>query len=69
MQATMDGMLCDRCGEPATSFHEDYGNVCPACFGPLSERFAEGPSDLAGCYREISDAEYYALHAACEEGE
>lgn len=26
-----DGYLCDRCGEPATHFHEDYGNVCPEC--------------------------------------
>jgi hypothetical protein len=27
----MDAMLCDRCGEVATHFHEDYGNVCQQC--------------------------------------
>ena len=35
----MDGMLCDRCGLPATHFHEDYGNVCASCAAHWSERF------------------------------
>lgn len=35
----MDGMFCDRCGEPATHFHEDFGNVCPACSGYWSNKF------------------------------
>lgn len=29
----MDGMLCDRCGNVASHFHEDYGNVCDQCAG------------------------------------
>lgn len=26
-----DGFLCEHCGEVASHFHEDYGNVCTQC--------------------------------------
>ncbi len=26
-----DGCLCDRCGDVAVHFHEDYGNMCRSC--------------------------------------
>ena len=41
----MDGMLCDRCGDVATHFHEDFGNVCPACAKHWSRKFAPEPGD------------------------
>lgn len=41
----MDGMLCDRCGDPATHFHEDFGNVCPACSLKATELFDDPPDE------------------------
>ena len=45
----MDGMLCDRCGLPATHFHEDYGNVCASCAAHWSERFDTRHEHAALC--------------------
>ncbi len=41
----MDGMLCDRCGEVATHFHEDYGNVCDRCAAYWTDKFRDAPEE------------------------
>ena len=59
-----DGMLCDRCGDIATHFHEDYGNVCPTCAVHWSNRDEERHPV---CSRSIVDVAKAAIAKA--EGE
>lgn len=57
----MDGMLCDRCGDVATHFHEDFGNCCDACAEHWTRQSQTEPSPDAS--RDEADAseevEYY----------
>lgn len=54
----MDAMLCDRCGDVAIGFHEDFGNFCRQCSKHWHEWDTREPGD-----REL---EGYARRAAHE---
>lgn len=56
-----DGCLCERCGDMATHFHEDFGMMCQACAARASNH--EPPPDLVEppAWRECSDYDFYAF--------
>lgn len=44
-----DAMLCNRCGDIATGFHEDFGNMCQSCSVCWHDRSIERPEPEYVC--------------------